>query len=101
MRLVVAIRADARHNTDRETNIIVDLSHPHAIAAGEIPPPEYAGTEEQFALAGGDGLSPAVLAAEEVLDGRVRVPKLKRKPGELRPRGRKPEEGDEPLPPTA
>jgi small subunit ribosomal protein S2 len=72
-----------------------------AIAAGEMPPPEYAGTEEQFALAGGDGLSPAVLAAEEVLDGRVRVPKLKRKPGELRPRGRKPEEGDEPLPPTA
>jgi len=27
------------------------------------------------------GVSPTVLAAEEVLDGRVRSPKLKRKPG--------------------
>ena len=72
-----------------------------AIAAGEIPPPEYAATEEEFAVAAGDGLSPAVLAAEEVLDGRVRVPKLKRKPGEIRPRGRKPEDGEESLPPNA
>ena len=63
-----------------------------AIAAGEIPPP----TEGEFAagmLASGEGpevpLSPTVLAAEEVLDGRVRTPKLKRKVGgDLRPRGR-------------
>ena len=50
-----------------------------AIAAGEVPGAEYTG-EEAPALAGGDqGLSPAVLAAEEAADGRVRVPKLKRK----------------------
>jgi small subunit ribosomal protein S2 len=72
-----------------------------AIAAGEIPPPELVGTEEEFAQAAGDNMSSAVLAAEEVLDGRVRVPKLKRRPGEIRPRGRKPEEGEESLPPTS
>jgi small subunit ribosomal protein S2 len=69
-----------------------------AIAAGEIPPPEYTGEEEALAVEGGEGLSPAVLAAEEDADGRVRVPKLKRKPGEFRPRGRKPDDGKEPTP---
>jgi len=69
-----------------------------AIAAGEIPPPEYTGEEEAVAVEGGEGLSPAVLAAEEDADGRVRVPKLKRKPGEFRPRGRKPDDGKEPTP---
>jgi small subunit ribosomal protein S2 len=64
-----------------------------AIAAGEIPPPEYTGGEEAFAADGTPGLSPAVLAAEEDLDGRVRAPKLKRKVGvDLKPRGRKPED---------
>jgi small subunit ribosomal protein S2 len=69
-----------------------------AIAAGEIPPPEYTGEEEPLAVEGGEGQSPAVLAAEEDADGRVRVPKLKRKPGEFKPRGRKPEDGKESTP---
>jgi small subunit ribosomal protein S2 len=64
-----------------------------AIAAGEILPPEEAGDEQVLAMEGEGGVSPAVLAAEEDLDGRVRVPKLKRRPGEIRPRGRKPEDG--------
>jgi small subunit ribosomal protein S2 len=69
-----------------------------AIAAGEIPRPEYTGEEEALAVEGGEGQSAAVLAAEEDADGRVRVPKLKRKPGEFKPRGRRPEEGKEPTP---
>ena len=69
-----------------------------AIAAGEIPPPEYTGEEEALAVEGGEDLSSAVLAAEEDADGRVRVPKLKRKPGEFKPRGRKPDDGKEPTP---
>jgi small subunit ribosomal protein S2 len=60
-----------------------------AIAAGEIPPPGYEGTEEAFVADSDPALSPAIIAAEEVLDGRVRAPKLKRKVGgDLRPRGR-------------
>src|SRR5271157_4523597 len=60
-----------------------------AIAAGEIPPPGYEGGAQDFPVDPETGLSPAVLAAEEDLDGRVRTPKLKRKPGgELKPRGR-------------
>jgi len=41
------------------------------------------------------GLSPAVVAAEEVLDGRVRVPKLKRKVPELKGRVRKDEDAED------
>jgi small subunit ribosomal protein S2 len=61
-----------------------------AIAAGEIPPPDYERGEEAFAVDVETSLSPAILAAEEDLDGRVRTPKLKRKVGgELnKPRGR-------------
>jgi small subunit ribosomal protein S2 len=60
-----------------------------AIAAGEIPPPGYEGVEQAFAAENDPTLSPAIIAAEEVLDGRVRAPKLKRKVGgDLRPRGR-------------
>ena len=40
-------------------------------------------------------LSPAVIAAEEVADGRVRIPKGKRRPGEGRGRGRDGEENGE------
>jgi small subunit ribosomal protein S2 len=60
-----------------------------AIAAGEIPPPGYEGAEQAFVADSDAALSPAIIAAEEVLDGRVRAPKLKRKVGgDLRPRGR-------------
>jgi small subunit ribosomal protein S2 len=60
-----------------------------AIAAGEIPPPGYEGVEQVFVAESDPALSPAIIAAEEVLDGRVRSPKLKRKVGgDLRPRGR-------------
>jgi small subunit ribosomal protein S2 len=60
-----------------------------AIAAGEIPPPGYEGVEQAFVAESDPALSPAIIAAEEVLDGRVRAPKLKRKVGgDLRPRGR-------------
>jgi small subunit ribosomal protein S2 len=65
-----------------------------AIAAGEIPPPDYAGGEQDFAVDAETGLSPAILAAEEDLDGRVRPPKPKRKVGgDFKPRGRKAEDG--------
>ena len=63
-----------------------------AIAAGEIPPPEdYQITEKDFAVDTEAGVSPTILAAEEDLDGRVRSPKLRRKPGAdpgPKPRGR-------------
>jgi small subunit ribosomal protein S2 len=60
-----------------------------AIAAGEITPPGYEGAEQAFVADSDAALSPAIIAAEEVLDGRVRAPKLKRKVGgDLRPRGR-------------
>jgi hypothetical protein len=35
------------------------------------------------------------MAAEEAADGRVRVPKVRRKPGEVKPRGRKGEEPED------
>jgi hypothetical protein len=72
-----------------------------AIAAGEIPPPGYEGGEQEFAVDPETGLSPAILAAEEVLDGRVRTPRLKRKPGaggDFKPRGRKADDGAPDLP---
>jgi len=60
-----------------------------AMAAGEVPPLDYEVGEEAFPVDPETGLSPTVLAAEEDLDGRVRTPKLKRKPvGEPKPRGR-------------
>jgi small subunit ribosomal protein S2 len=52
-----------------------------AIAAGEIPPPEYQEGEQEFVPEGDAVESPTVLEAEENLDGRVRSPRLKRKPG--------------------
>jgi small subunit ribosomal protein S2 len=66
-----------------------------AIAAGEIPPTDEAATAEYAAAFDERGLSETVTAAEEQADGRVRVPKLKRRPGEIRPRGRKPGEGED------
>jgi len=65
-----------------------------AIAAGEIPPPAHPEGGEEFLAMGEDGQSAAVLAAEEDADGRVRIPKLRRKVGELKPRGRKEESPD-------
>jgi len=67
-----------------------------AVAAGEIAPPDEAAAAEYAAAFEGPGQSETVTAAEEQADGRVRVPKLKRRPGEIRPRGRKGEEGDVP-----
>ena len=51
-----------------------------AIAAGEALPPESPADSEELLL-GKEGLdlSPAVLEAEESADGRVRVPKIRRK----------------------
>jgi small subunit ribosomal protein S2 len=70
-----------------------------AIAAGEILPPELTRGEAESALDRETGLSPAVLAAEEDADGRVRTPKLRRKVGgDLKPRGRKPEDREPDLP---
>ena len=69
-----------------------------AIAAGEIPPLDEAAAAEYAAAFEQGGQSATVIAAEEQADGRVRVPKLKRKPGELRPRGRKAEEGEDAAP---
>jgi small subunit ribosomal protein S2 len=54
-----------------------------ALEEGEFVPGEEAGV-----------LSPAVLAAEEAADGRVRVPKVKRKGGEGRGRTREDENGE-------
>jgi small subunit ribosomal protein S2 len=71
-----------------------------AISAGEMPPldADYAAG---VMPSGGDSeapLSPAVLAAEEDLDGHVRTPKLRRKGGaELKPRGRKVDDGSSDL----
>jgi small subunit ribosomal protein S2 len=70
-----------------------------AIAAGEIPPPGFEGVAQEFAVDPETGLSPAVLAAEEVLDGRVRTPKPKRKVGgDFRPSRRKGDDGTTDLP---
>jgi hypothetical protein len=70
-----------------------------AIAAGEILPPEGRVAGEFSSAEVGTGLSPAVLAAEEVADGRVRVPKLRRRVGDVKGRPHRAEEGDE-SPPT-
>jgi small subunit ribosomal protein S2 len=61
-----------------------------AIAAGEIPPPDDQDFAAGVLAAEPDSpLSPAVQAAEEAADGRVRSPRLKRKiGGEIKPRGR-------------
>ena len=65
-----------------------------AIAAGEIPPPEgemlETVTEQQLEAS----LSPTVLAAEEIEDGRVRVAKSKRRGVEGKGRPRKGEQAD-------
>jgi small subunit ribosomal protein S2 len=65
-----------------------------AIAAGEAPPPESQSGEEIFMGKEGIDLSPAVLEAEESADGRVRVPKIRRKGIEPKGRSRKGEDGD-------
>jgi small subunit ribosomal protein S2 len=65
-----------------------------AIAAGEAPPPESQGGEEFFAVKEGIDLSPAVMEAEESADGRVRIPKIRRKGIEPKGRSRKGEDGD-------
>jgi small subunit ribosomal protein S2 len=66
-----------------------------AIAAGEALPPESLEVSEGLLL-GKEGmdLSPAVLEAEESADGRVRVPKIRRKGLEVKGRPRKEEDGD-------
>ena len=68
-----------------------------AIAAGEIPPGEEFAPQDEamFAEEVETGLPSSVRAAEEVADGRVRIPKLKRRLGEVKGRGRKDEEGEE------
>ena len=73
-----------------------------AIAAGEIQPGEelpVEGEEEMFGEESEGAPSSSVEAAEEDADGRVRVPKLKRRLGEVKGRGHKDEEGDEDAPP--
>jgi small subunit ribosomal protein S2 len=64
-----------------------------AIAAGEAPP-ESQGGEEIFIGKEGIDLSTAVMEAEESADGRVRVPKIRRKGIEPKGRSRKGEDGD-------
>jgi small subunit ribosomal protein S2 len=63
-------------------------------AAAEALQGEAQPGEEAFAGKEGIDLSPAVLAAEESADGRVRVPKLRRKGLEPKGRPRKGEEGE-------
>jgi hypothetical protein len=65
-----------------------------AIAAGEAPPAASQSGEEFFMGKEGIDLSPAVLEAEESADGRVRVPKPRRKGLEPKGRPRKGEEGE-------
>jgi hypothetical protein len=57
-------------------------------------PQESPGSEEFLLSKEGMDLSPAVLEAEESADGRVRVPKIRRKGLEPKGRPRKGEEGD-------
>ena len=68
-----------------------------AIAAGEVLASEAESAEEFAGEEEGTGLSPAVLAAEEDADGRVRIPKLRRKLPEVKGRPRKADELDKPL----
>jgi len=72
-----------------------------AMAGGEAVEGDYearraAAGDEEFAFdEAADGSSPAVERAEEVADGRVRVPKAKRRPGAGRPRTRTDEDTGE------
>ncbi len=69
-----------------------------AIAAGEIQPGEELPVEGEEAMFGDESEEASfssVEAAEEDADGRVRVPKLRRRPGDIRGRGRKDDETDE------
>ena len=56
------------------------LAPEEAMAAGDY--------SQEFSEEGGEGASTAVIEAEEAADGRVRVPKLKRRPGEVKAGGR-------------
>ena len=67
------------------------LAPEEAMAAGDY--------SQEFPEVGDGRVSTAVIEAEEALDGRVRVPKLKRRPGEGRPGGRQ-EDGGEDVPTT-
>lgn len=70
-----------------------------AIAAEQAQAAKEGAGEEVAPEQGGGIVSPAVIAAEEVADGRVRVPKTKRKLAESKPRGRKGEDiEDSPVP---
>jgi len=63
-------------------------------AEGEVP--EELGVEGEFApVLDEASFSPAVDAAEDRADGKVRVPKPKRKPGEGKGRGRKGDDADD------
>jgi hypothetical protein len=58
--------------------------------AAALAPEEAVGADDfsqEFLEAGGERVSAAVIEAEEALDGRVRVPKLKRRQGEGRSGG--------------
>ncbi len=70
-----------------------------AIAAGEIPEGGLADFGEEQSLPEGEPglLSATIQAAEEVADGRVRVPKVRRKGGEGKPHS-KSDDVDEPPP---
>jgi small subunit ribosomal protein S2 len=70
-----------------------------AIAAEEGMAATGGFAEEFSAAESVAGLSPAVVQAEEALDGRVRVPKTKRKLPEVKGRVRQDEEAED-LPPT-
>ncbi|MGD0920624.1 MAG: 30S ribosomal protein S2 [Terriglobia bacterium] len=70
-----------------------------AIAAEEGMAAAGGFAEEFSAAESVAGLSPAVVQAEEALDGRVRVPKTKRKLPEVKGRVRQDEEAED-LPPT-
>ena len=68
-----------------------------AVAAGEALAAARGGGEETPAEDFSGGPSAAVVAAEEVADGRVRVPKLKRKLPEAKGRPRKGDDADDQL----
>lgn len=73
-----------------------------AIAAGELEAPGSEAAPGDSPALGeasaeeGAGLAPSVAAAEEVADGRVRIPKLRKKPG--KGRGHRDEDGDDVVP---
>jgi small subunit ribosomal protein S2 len=70
-----------------------------AIAAEQALAEAMGSAEEAPAEEVGGEVSPAVMAAEEIADGRVRVPKLKRKLPEPKGRPRKSDEPDDQLTP--